>query len=287
MSVIHAKKQDAAAAEKALDHALALRPGNISILRRAALLQLALKQPQKALEKCREQMKTAPDAEAEIRLLMSGIYDAQKEYSRAEDEIRRVMELKPESSVPYISLGRLYARQGELEDGIREFEAALKKQPDSPRLKMTIATLCMVKEDFDSALHWYERTVKEHDDFIPGLNNLAYLYAKKYPTQENLASGLALVEKIPEAYQNKHSLDTLGWIHYQRGNYGEAVKVLEPLSAENEDPMIQVHLGLAYLKSNDSVQALTMLEKALEQGGRGLSKDAKQMAEEALQSLKG
>ena len=287
MSFIYAKREDGAAAEKALDQALALKPGNINILKRATLLQMALKQPDRAIAKCQQQIKAAPVAEADIRMLMSGIYAAQKDYPKAENEIRQVMALKSEAALPYVALGNLYAKQGKLDAGIDEFKAALTKQPDSPRLKMSVATLYMVKEDYDSALKWYEQTVAEHNDFIPGLNNLAYLYADHYPTQENLAKGLELLERIPEKYRNKHSMDTLGWIYYQQGNYDEAVNVLAGLVVENDDPMIHAHLGLAYFKANDPVQAREKLEKALEQEGSGLSKSARQMAEEALHRLNG
>lgn len=287
MSFIHAKREDGAAAEKALDQALTLQPGNINILKRATLLQMALKKPEQALAKCRQQIEKAPAAEADIRMLMSGIHAARKDYTKAEKEIRQVMALKPEAALPYVALGNLYAKQGKLDAGIDEFKSALAKQTDSPRLKMSIATLYMVREDYDSALQWYERTVAEHSDFIPGLNNLAYLYADHFPTQENLAKGLDLLQRIPEQYRNKHSLDTQGWIYFQQGNYGEAVSVLEGLVAENDDPMIQAHLGLAYFKANDPVQSREKLEKALEQNGSGLSKKARQMAEEALRSLNG
>ena len=287
MSFIHAKREDGAAAEESLDKALALQPGNINILKRATLLQMALKKPDQALAKCHQQIQAAPKAEADIRMLMSGIYASQKNYSQAEKQIRQVMELKPEAALPYVALGNLYAKQGKLDAGIDEFTAALKKEPNSPRLKMSIATLFMVKEDYDSALQWYERTVAEHSDFIPGLNNLAYLYADHYPTDANLVKGLELLKRIPEKYRNKHSLDTLGWIYYQQGNYDEAVNVLSGLVTENDDPMIKAHLGLAYFKANDPVQARENLEQALAQDGNGLSSKAKQMAQEALRSLNG
>jgi tetratricopeptide (TPR) repeat protein len=150
---------------------------------------------------------------------------------------------------------------------------------------MTIATLYLVKEDNDAALQWYEKTVKDYPEFIPGLNSLAYMYADRYPTKENLERGLELVAKIPEEQRNAHILDTLGWIHYRQGNYEDAVKVLERAEDADDNPVIHMHLGLAYLKLNDPVQAGTALEKALENDGKGLSKADRKTAEEALKKL--
>jgi tetratricopeptide (TPR) repeat protein len=285
MSFVHAKRENASAAERSLDQALELQPGNVNILERAALLQLALQKPDRALEKCRAQIEAAPDAEAGIRLLMSRIYATQREYDAAEAEIRRVFDLKPDAAVPYVILGNLYAQLGKIDEGIREFKGALKREPNAPRLKMTIATLYLIKDDTDTALEWYEQIVEEHPGFIPGLNGLAYLYADRYPSEENLNRGLELLAKIPDEQKSAHILDTHGWLEYRQGNYEKAVEMLEKAKEAEESPIIHMHLGLAYLRINNVVQARTALEKALENEGRGLSKQDKQDAKEALEKL--
>ncbi len=285
MSFVHVKREDAAAAEEALDKALALQPGNVNILERVALLQMALKKPEKALAKCREQIEAAPDAEPAIRLLMSRIHATRKNYDAAEREIRRVFDLKPDAAAPYVMLGNLYAQQGKIDEGIEEFKEALEREPEAPQLKMTIATLYLIKADNDRALTWYERIVAAHPDFIPGLNSLAYMYADRYPSVENLDRGMALLAKIPEEKKNAHILDTQGWLEYRRGNYTEAVAILERAKAADESPIVHMHLGLAYRRVNNLVQARTALEKALENDGKALSKADRKTAEETLKEL--
>jgi len=44
----------------------------------------------------------------------------------------------------------------------------------------------------------HEQMVEAHPDFIPGLNSLAYMYADRYPSAENLDRGRELLAKIPD-----------------------------------------------------------------------------------------
>jgi tetratricopeptide (TPR) repeat protein len=259
----------------------------MNILKRVVGLQVILKRPDRALTKCRDQIKKAPSAEPRIRMLMSGIYSGQKKYSEAEKQIKKVLKLDPDSVTPYVGLAELYYKRGRIEEGIEELKHAVNRKPDAAQPKMMIATFYRTKEDYDTALKWYERIADEHPHFILGLNSLAYLYAERYPTQENLNRALKLLTEIPEGFLNAPTLDTLGWVYYQRKDYDKAIETLERAESATENPIVQLHLGLAYLKANQMVQARGALEKALKDDGSGLPKEDKQLAEGALKTLEG
>ena len=286
MSLVHAKKKDYPAAEAALDKALALQPDNLNILKRVVVLQMVLKKPDRALKKCLEQIKKVPPAEPEIRMLMGGIYSSQKQYSQAEDQIRKVLKHKPESIAPYAAMAELYYRQGKIEKGIEELRLALKRKPDNVGIKMTIASFYRAKEDYDTALNWHERIADEHPKFIPGLNGLAYMYADRYPTQENLDRALRLLAEIPEELRTPNLHDTLGWVYYKKKDYDSAIKAFNRAESTDDRPVIQLHLGLAFLKKNQIIEARDALEKALADETTGLSDEDKKTAEEALRSVK-
>ena len=282
MGLVYGKKKDYAAAERELERALALQPENINILTKIVELQMFFKKPDAALKKCRDQIKKAPSAEPGIRMLMSGIYSAQKKYTEAEDQIKKVLELKPDSITPYVGLGNLYYEQDRIDDGIEEFKSALKRKSDAVRLKFMIATLYEKKKDYDAALKWYEKIVDEHPKFMPGLNNLAYAYADRYPTQKNLGRALKLLKEIPEEFLDANTLDTLGWLHYKRKEYDRAIEVFKQAESKGDSPILQLHLGLAYLETNQMIPAREALEKALKDGRPALSEKDKKLAREAL-----
>lgn len=58
--------------------------------------------------------------------------------------------------------------------------------------------------------------------------------------------------------------DTYGWIAYQNGKYQEAVDELEPAAAGlPDDPTVQYHLAMAYLKLDRKQEAATKLTALL------------------------
>ena len=76
-------------------------------------------------------------------------------------------------------------------------------------------------------------------------------------------------------------MDTLGWIHYQRGDYDKAADVLEQVVAATDTlPVADYHLGMAYLRQVRADQARTHLRRALASG------QAFTGAAEAAQALK-
>jgi Flp pilus assembly protein TadD len=59
-------------------------------------------------------------------------------------------------------------------------------------------------------------------------------------------------------------LDTLGWVHYQRGEYGQAVSSLKEAAVLlPQNPTVRYHLGLAYLKVGQRAEATEELRRAL------------------------
>jgi TolA-binding protein len=59
-------------------------------------------------------------------------------------------------------------------------------------------------------------------------------------------------------------LDTLGWVHYQRGAYPAALEVLKDcVKKAPQSPIYQYHLGMSYLKAGDKANAKASLAEAL------------------------
>ncbi|MCD6570056.1 MAG: tetratricopeptide repeat protein [Deltaproteobacteria bacterium] len=285
MGLVYMMKKDYAKAQAELDKALSLYPGNIKVLSNAVSLQMFLKKPDIALKKCRQQIAKAPDAEPGIRILMSRVYSAGKRFGDAEAEIRKAMELKPDALEPYAALANLYLKQGKVDKGIEELESALNMKPDSAGIKFTIANLYEGKRDYDNARRWYERTVDEHPKFVPGLNNLAYIYADRYPDKENLDKAIKFLKDIPKRFLNIDILDTFGWVYYQNKDYDKALEAFKQAEAKGDNPTLQLHLGLTYIKMNQLIPARVALEKALEDEGKGLVEKDRKIAQEAMEEL--
>ena len=127
--------------------------------------------------------------------------------------------------------------------------------------------------------------VNEHPKFIPALNNLAYTYANRYPNKKNLDRALKLLKEIPEELLDANTLDTLGWVYHKRGEYVKAIEVFKRAESKANTPILQLHLGLTYLKMNQTILAREALQKSLKDGARGLSEEDKKLAKEALKGM--
>jgi Flp pilus assembly protein TadD len=59
-------------------------------------------------------------------------------------------------------------------------------------------------------------------------------------------------------------MDTLGWVHFQRGETDLAIRELEKALGKSPDsPIINYHLGMALMKNDRLEEAREKLEKAL------------------------
>jgi tetratricopeptide (TPR) repeat protein len=94
------------------------------------------------------------------------------------------------------------------------------------------------------------------------LNYLGYSWIEK---GENLKEALAMIEKAVELRPTDGFIvDSLGWAHYQLGNYSDAVSYLErAVELEPNDATINEHLGDALWKVGRVVEARFQWKHAL------------------------
>ncbi len=102
-------------------------------------------------------------------------------------------------------------------------------------------------------------------DYPEALNHLAYVWAE---AGENLEEALAYSQRSLAKQENAAFLDTLGWIHYQMGNYAEACVFLrKAVRAGHGDPTIAGHLREAESKAAE--QGIELPEEPAEPDGEG------------------
>jgi len=150
-----------------------------------------------------------------------------RDYAKAEEELKKSLSIKQNVYEPHYHLGTLYYATNQLDKAAEHYEQAIAIKPDA----------------------------------VEALNNLAYLYTeqnKKLPEALAMAKTAARMEP-----QNASYIDTLGWAHYRMGELDTALTLL--LKAAQIAPgqgEILLHIGRVYLDMNDFEQALTYLKEA-------------------------
>ena len=128
----------------------------------------------------------------------------------------------------YYARGIAYERSGRWEDAERDFLFALELEPDQPLV----------------------------------LNYLGYSWVEQ---RQNLDQALEMIRLAVELRPSDgYIVDSLGWAHYQLGQYEIAVEHLEQaVSLRPDDPVINDHLGDAYWKVGREIEARFQWKRSL------------------------
>ena len=118
-------------------------------------------------------------------------------------------------------------------------------------------------DDWTKAEADLKRAVELAPDEPTALNYLGYMWAER---GENLEEAFELIEKAVSLQPDSGAIvDSLGWAHYQLGDYEEALGHLEmAASMISDDPTITDHLGDVYWRLGRKIEARYQWKHALE-----------------------
>jgi tetratricopeptide (TPR) repeat protein len=192
--------------------------------------------------------------------LKTGAYVAMKDYSRAVDNARRAITLKPGSAAGYILMASVYESRNDVGRAIEEMKNAIKVDGKNPNAPLILGNLYAKKGDTSSAMQSYAEAVRRDPAFatayyargallertgnkreaivsyrealqksgrhVPSLNNLAYLYAEGYgDPKEALRLAMAAYKQEPGSPM---VMDTVGYVLLKNGRAAEAKKCSLP-----------------------------------------------------------
>lgn len=141
---------------------------------------------------------------------------------------------------------RVHQRLERWEDAIPLLERLLTEQPESVEGLYLLGAAYERTGRTMEAESRFRQLLEQEPDFAPALNYLGYMWAER---GENLEEALAMVNRAVDLEpDNGAYVDSLGWAHFQLGQYEQARAHLERASElEPDDPVIFEHLGDLYL----------------------------------------
>ena len=230
-------------ARKTIETAHQLAPKSLLAVSQLVDLDIQGKDYDAALRRVHDQLQLTPDSPGAY-FLEGKIYAAQGKWDDAKTALLNTLERDPAYPNATGLLVSTYLAAGKLPNAIALLEGELSRNPDDTRALMTVAMMYDRTKDFPRAREAYEKLVSLKPDYAPALNNLAYLYAEHFD----------LLDKARELAQKARALqpadpgiaDTLGWILYKRGDYQQALTLLQESARKlPENPEVQFHLGMA------------------------------------------
>jgi tetratricopeptide (TPR) repeat protein len=256
-------RQDYAGAISEFSQALERDPKSVDSLVAVVRNYEALKQPEKGIAFLQDFAKKHPDGAEAYAILGSALGNA-KHFKTAETSLRKALSLNPKYPQAYRALAGVYSAQNDQAKALATFLEGLKNIPDDPGLVVDIGSLYERTGQPEKAIEHYEDVVKRNPKASVVINNLAQLLADHRKDAASLDRAQTLVKEL-EAAKQPAFMDTVGWVHYRRGELGKAVSILEgAVTAAPQAPVLHYHLGMAYLGQGNAAKAREHLVKAVE-----------------------
>ena len=280
--IVAALKGDTSGASKSLTRALELDQNNLEALSVLISLDFSAKNRAGAISRIDSRLARTPNDPA-VLLLAARTYARAGDLAKAEQLLRKTVEVDASNFDAYSMLGRLYISQRRLDEALAEFQLLSKRQARPVQAHTVAGVILEAQNKPQEARKHYEQALALDPDMPVAANNLAWMFAE---TGENLDMALQLAQAATRRLPNNAAIqDTLGWIYYKKGLAALAIAPFQKsIELDPKNPIFHFHLGLAHLKNGDSPKARIALRDAL-----ALAPDFAGAAEakQVLASLKG
>ncbi|MEL7026301.1 MAG: tetratricopeptide repeat protein, partial [Pseudomonadota bacterium] len=186
----------------------------------------------------------------------------------------------------WLTLASSLLQVGREDEGNAALAQGLEAFPDHPEMLWMKASLLEAGGDIDGSIVVYERLYDLNSSSSVIANNLASLLATwRSDDPQSIERAFTIARRLNgtnvPAFQ-----DTYGWILHLRGQSDDAVDYLEPAAAALvDDPVVQYHLGMAYLAEGRSQEAAEQLQRALNVPGADLTMPQLQIAAAELEKI--
>lgn len=210
---------------------------------------------------------------------------------------RKVIEIDSTNADGWISYASTFYDRGDFPGTLDVLGKAERFIPNEFRLYLLRGITCQRTRQLPDAATALERAVVIDEKNVDALNSLAMVYDELGRQNESDSTyeralaidpknhlvlnnyGYSLAERnlqidralemareaVSQQPENASYLDTIGWVYFQLGRYGEAEEYIrKALNTGSTSPVIHEHLGDIYSKMNNREKALEYWKKALE-----------------------
>ncbi len=267
---------------------------NLNIKIQIALIMIEGKRFEQAAQRLEDVLLQAPESD-KVRYYLGAVYE---ELKRSDLAILHYKKIRPGSSYfgeAVVHTAHLLKNANRMPAALEVIEKAVQEQDDIPSLYAYWATLLDEEKSYRKAAEMLAGAVEKfptntqlrfflgtmHDrlgdsvgtishmnkvleqdqDHVQALNYLAYTYAE---LGQNLDEAYELAQRaLTLQPADGYILDTVGWIHFKRGETDQAIKYLEAAHKYKPDEsIIAEHLGDVYLRHQMWQKAQKMYQRA-------------------------
>ncbi len=261
LGMILRQQNKTAEAQKAFTQAQELAPNDLTITFQLVELDVLANDFASALQKVQTQIERQPKSAGAL-FLQGKIYATQKEWAKAEESLHKALELDPSSPSASDLLIGIYVATNRLGEALKREEEIASAHPADAKALQSLGVMYEKSGQIPKAVEAYEKLLAVNPESVVALNNLAAIYAGQ--------SGKT--DKAVEMAKKAHTLrsadpdisDTYGWLLYQKGDYQQALTLLQESSTGRQTKSAEgeFHLGMALAGMGQYDAARTHLHNA-------------------------
>jgi tetratricopeptide (TPR) repeat protein len=202
-------------------------------------------------------------ANAEALVLLGSVELQKGMTDQALQNFKSAIERQPKHMAGYEALFEFYTRNLNFDEAERIARAGLEQQPDYIIMHLNLASALEAKGNYDGAIAEYENMLKQEPGSMIVANNLASLLSDHRADKASIDRAYSLAAMLRKSEVSAFK-DTVGWVDYLRGDYKSAIQLLEQAAAALPNrPVVQYHLGMSYLATDQTAKASEQFKKAL------------------------
>ena len=242
-----------------------LRPANVD----ANLLSAALLEKLELYDLATDAYKSVPPDDPSFDAAELGRADALRKSGKTEASIEVLEQLarsRPENAAVFITLGDTLRGLERYAEATDAYDKAVALYPEPGAAQWLVFFARGITHERTDQWPKAEADFRRALELFPGqpqvLNYLGYSFVEM---GENLDEALAMIEEAVAAQPDSgYIIDSLGWVQYRTGAYGDAVGNLERAAELMPvDPVINDHLGDAYWAVGRKTEAEFQWKRAL------------------------
>ncbi|MES1195796.1 MAG: tetratricopeptide repeat protein, partial [Steroidobacter sp.] len=258
-------QQNRELARKQYERALEVQPDIAEPLVALVRMDLMDKDSKRAMNRVNAVIAKQP-ANVMAHNLRGELLIADKQWSAAADVFKQVINLAPQWVMGYRNLAMAQLQQKQLNDAVTTYQSGIARSNDAG----LVVNLAVLQENLgkpDDAIRTYDQWLAQQPKSIPAANNLAMLLLNYHGDDKTVLDRVAKLSELLVTSSDPALLDTRGWYKYKRGDYQGAVNLLQQAAGvQATSATIHYHLGMALLRSGNSVSARSNLQTAVASG---------------------
>jgi tetratricopeptide (TPR) repeat protein len=249
------------AARAAFQRAFDADPTSIAAVSGLTILDVQQKHVADARDRIEKRLAAEPKR-ADLLLLAGRVYVADNNLRKAEQTLRRAIDVAPTMPEPYLILADVYRATQRLDGARAEFDAQVERNGANVAARTMAAMLVHAKGNVEDAKRRYMELLSVEPRAAVAANNLAWIYADE---RQNLDVALDLAERTTEQIPDyAEAWDTLGWVYQQKQLPLLAIAPFEKaVSKDPRNAVFHYHLGMALAGAGDVAKAKESLQMAL------------------------